>query len=180
MLIGAWGALLYYNSNPFFIRLFTHKASQVFAWIIICLIAINRFHFASVLDNELVSGVAVILIIGQITRINRIINLENNLFDFLGKISYGIYVIHPLVIFGFSKLIGDITLNNGYKYLLVYSSIIGTTILLSYLSYEYFEKWFLRLKHKYTVIKTSATRNYSDILDSEAKDIYMEEKARPA
>ena len=94
---------------------------------------------------------------GQVTKKNNIINLENKPLDFIGKISYGIYVIHPLVIFLFYKILGHLS-DSLLNYVLVYVLVTVTTILISYLSYEYFEKRFLKLKLKYTTIKSSSTR----------------------
>lgn len=178
MMIGAVGAIFYYSGNPLFLRVTTSKVAQVIAWGVIALIAINKFHIASVLDNELVSLITVILIVSQIQVQGRIINLERGIFDFLGKISYGIYVIHPLIIFGASKLIGGVELNLLLKYFLVYAGIIACTIVLSYLSYEYFEKWFLRLKHKYSVVKTSASRERQKTHDSQPITIYTENETQ--
>ena len=153
MLIGVVGAILYYNQNQRFLQLSTHVMTQIVAWIAMLLIALNKFHFASVIDVELVSIIALCLIMGQVTKRNRIINLENAAFDFIGKISYGIYVIHPLLIFYFSRLLGTLA-DNSLNYLLLYLLITTTTILLAWLSYEFYEKRFLQLKTKYTAIKS--------------------------
>ena len=40
---------------------------------------------------------------GQITKRNNFINLENKVRDFIGKISHAIYVINPLSIFYFAR-----------------------------------------------------------------------------
>lgn len=77
--------------------------------------------------------------------INKI--LASNSFQYLGKISYGIYVWHILVLlmlkqFYISKnLIVDLSLT------------IGLTILFAHLSYYYFEVYFLKLKDKSLVLK---------------------------
>lgn len=154
MMIGALGSILYKNKNEIFMRIVDVKLTQVICWIIIFFVAINKFHIASILDNEIISVVALFIIIGQINVINRVINLELNFFNFLGKISYGIYVIHPLLIFCFSKFIGDLYIYKPYKYIIVYFSILGLTIFISYILYEYFEKYFLSLKRKFVVIKS--------------------------
>jgi peptidoglycan/LPS O-acetylase OafA/YrhL len=158
MLVGAIGAILFHKKNRTFTYLFSSKLFQIIAWAVMALIIVNRFHVASVIDNELVSIVALIIIIGQITVKNRILNLSGNVFDFLGKVSYGMYVIHPLVIFAMEKAIGSIEINIAIKYTVVYGSIIGITVFLAYLSYENYEKLFLRLRHKYSVIRTSASK----------------------
>ena len=152
---------------PCFLRVTTSKLSQVLAWGVIALLALNYFHIASVLDHEFVSLVTVILIVGQISSRARIINLEHNVFDFLGQISYGIYVIHPLIIFAAANVMKDIQMNLVVKYMVVYSSIVAVTVLVSYLSYAYFEKWFLQRKQQYSVIKTSASKEYLQSKDTE-------------
>lgn len=123
------------------------------------LLAINRFHIASVIDGEIVSVITVCLIMGQITKKNNIINLENPICDFIGKISYGIYVIHPILIFYFSKLIGHFKSNSIFNYLIVYILITSTTIIISYISYEFFEKKFLKLKAKYSTVNSKNSRD---------------------
>jgi peptidoglycan/LPS O-acetylase OafA/YrhL len=159
MLLGAMSAILYYEQHHLFIKIATTKAVQVVCWICLSFVALNRFHIASFLDNEIITGITCLIIIGQITG-KGIISLENNIFDFLGKISYGIYVIHPLLIFLFSKILKDITSLAIVNYLLVYTSILATTIIIAHLSYQYFEKPFLRLKtKKYSVIQSSGTKN---------------------
>lgn len=154
MLMGCLAAILYKRKNALLIKIGQNKLTQIVCWTIILLSAVNKFHIGSIIDNEIISGITVFLIIGQIGERNRIINLENKVCDFLGKISYGIYVIHPLLIFYFSKILYSIPGDSVYKYALIYLVVVGGTIFIAYLSYEYFEKYFLRLKRKYTVVKS--------------------------
>ncbi len=159
MMIGALGAILYNQKNKLFLLTTDNKIYQGSCWFIVLLVAINKFHLASIIDNEIICVVALGLIIGQIRINNRIINLEINVFDFLGKISYGIYVIHPLLIFFFSKIFGRANVSPPYKYFIVYFVILSTTILISYFSYTYFEKYFLNLKKKFVIIASTASAN---------------------
>lgn len=158
MLIGSLGAIFYFNRQPLFLKIFSSKITQGVAWLIVLLMIFNSFHIASVIDHEIVSGVTVALIIGQITVKNRLINLDNKVCDFLGKISYGMYVTHPLIIFFSAKLLKDIGTPSLWKYCLVYAFVLGTTILISWVSYEYFEKRFLKIKMKYTTVPSSNVR----------------------
>ena len=176
MMIGALGAIIFFKgtsmekeNKAFFCsigvpteKLIDNKVAQFIGWTVIFLLAINKYRLASIIDQEFISLVTVVLIIGQINIKNRIINLENTVCDFLGKISYGIYIIHPLVILFFSKILSDLDLPIALKYPLVYGGIIGTTILTAYLSYQYFEKYFLKLKEKFAVIRSSDTK-YSGV-----------------
>jgi peptidoglycan/LPS O-acetylase OafA/YrhL len=159
MMIGAAGAVLYYKGNAGFIKVITHWLLQAIAWGIIVLLALNKFKAPSFIDNEIIALITVVLILGQITRKQKIINLENRVCDFIGKISYGVYVIHPLIIFYLSKLIGKHISNSVAGYILVYAVVTAVTLILAYLSYEYFEKRFLKIKQQYTVIKSAASRN---------------------
>lgn len=157
MLIGVVGAILYYNQNKIFLTVATHKITQLLAWTSIFLITLNKFYIFSAVNDEVVSVVALILIMGQITKRNYLINLENKVCDFVGKISYGMYIIHPLLIFFMAKLLGNLedTITN---YILVYTLVIAATMLLAYVSYEYYEKWFLKLKKKYESIQTTHSK----------------------
>lgn len=159
MLIGVVGAILYYYNNQRFVSFTTNKITQIISWSVIFLIAINKFHIASVIDGELISIISVFLIMGQITKRNNIINLENKFCDFIGKISYGVYVIHPILIFLFAQLIGRFNSTSLTNYILVYTSITVATILLAYLSYHYYEARFLKLKAKYATVKSANSRN---------------------
>ena len=159
MLIGAIGAILYFQKNNVLLKIVNNKVTQLISWFVILLIAINKFHIISLLDNEFVSLISTFLIIGQIEKSNRLINLDKSFFDFLGKISYGIYVIHPLVIFYLSKIIKFSVVDDTFlDYLVVYFAVFSATLTLSYLSYEFFEKKFLLLKVGYTTIKSSGTK----------------------
>lgn len=74
---------------------------------------------------------------------------RNKTFSFLGKISYGIYMYHPFVmfiVFPFANKLfnpqSDILAYN----LFVYFFVILITIFISHLSYKYFESLFIRIK----------------------------------
>lgn len=157
MLLGALGAVLYKQQHSLFLKITNNKITQVFCWIILGIVLINKFHVASVIDDDLISGVALCLVIGQISVRNRIINLEQRVFDFLGKISYGIYVIHPLLLYVLQKPLKQIPLDGAVKYFVVYIIVILCTVLLAWVSYTYFEKYFLRLKGRFTVVPSSAS-----------------------
>lgn len=66
MLIGALGALYYKKNNIVFLKFANNKFTQSICWLIIFLALINQFHVASVVDNEIISVVALFIIIGQI------------------------------------------------------------------------------------------------------------------
>lgn len=159
MLIGAMGALLFFQNNELFIKFSAHILTQIAAWAAIFLALINKFHIANILNHEFMSIATVLLIIGQIKSKNKIINLDRGIFEFLGKISYGIYVIHPLIIFGLARVfllfLGEPTV---LHYILAYTGVTGLTILVSHVSYRYMEKPFLKLKSRFTTVKSMSSK----------------------
>lgn len=161
MLIGALGAVLYSDSHRIFLKIADNKLTQFISLSVIVSLLFNKFHISSVIDNEIISVIALFIIIGQINVKNRLLNFDFFLFDFLGKISYGIYVIHPLVIFIMHKyLFSHLNTEGAFKYILVYTGAFSLTIFCSWLSYEFFEKHFLRLKEKVTAVKSSGTKYF--------------------
>ena len=68
MLIGAFGAILYENDSKLFIKIITSKVIQLVSWGVMILVAINKFHIASFLDNEILTLITVVIIIDQITK----------------------------------------------------------------------------------------------------------------
>ena len=79
--------------------------------------------------------------------------------SYFGKISYGIYMLHPLVICLVVKALSmtRIPVSNTFFGVLMCLSIIALTLLFSSASYELFERRFLNIKKKYMVIESSAT-----------------------
>ena len=90
---------------------------------------------------------------------NSVIKIENKAFVFLGNISYGLYMYHLIVVaafIGFLKYIGFQVDNSVTSQLVVYIGVISLTIFISWLSYRYLESWFLKIKHKFTVVKSGS------------------------
>lgn len=157
MSIGVVAAIFYYYKNEIFMAITTHKMAQILSWLCVLLLVINKFHISSVINHEFISIVTVCLIMGQITR-SSFINLENKIFDFIGKISYGIYVIHMVLILYLSNFIGKLS-GNVLNYILVYILVLACTIFFSWISYEFFEKKFLKMKEKYSIVKSRNIKN---------------------
>jgi len=155
MMVGAIGAILYFNNNTFFLNLFSSKIMQSFSWILFILVSSEVIHIPFPIAQEVISVAVLSIIIGQVTVKKRIVNLENKICDFIGKISYGIYVIHPLILLLLSKLYYPLNIQSGVKYVLVFSTSLTVIIAVAWLSYTYFEKPFLKLKSKFAVVQTS-------------------------
>ncbi len=161
MSIGGIAALLCLQRHDLFIKTVTHPFTQVICWLSLLLMFVNKFHIPYFPDNGLVALVTCGLIVNLSFNKKTLISLENRFFDLLGKVSYGIYIIHPVVIFYYGMLLEKINTGTAGKLLLVYGGVLLLTVLFAWLSYELLEKIFLRLKDNFSTIKSADSR-YSD------------------
>ncbi|UOE41528.1 acyltransferase [Chryseobacterium suipulveris] len=162
MVIGALGAYLYFHKKEWITDLLNRKVFEILAVLFFVLVLFNKFHIASPINHEIASAFTLLIIINQITNSKKLFSLENRILNFLGKISYGLYVWNPLLIYLVSLIYQnyflDIKMNTVLLVILVFMINTAVIIAVSYVSYEYFEKRFLRIKHKYTTVKSSATK----------------------
>ncbi|WP_046756737.1 acyltransferase family protein [Kordia jejudonensis] len=107
-------------------------------------ININLYHFISMVLFSFV-----ILTLSY----KPVITIRNASLNYLGKISYGIYMYHPLVMqlvgLLLLKLVAKIDMPAIVIVLLSYGLVFGVTLIVSHFSYVYFEKPFLKLKNKF-------------------------------
>ncbi|MGK0308954.1 MAG: peptidoglycan/LPS O-acetylase OafA/YrhL [Urechidicola sp.] len=78
--------------------------------------------------------------------------LQNKIMNYLGKISYGIYMYHAIImqLVGFIYLKGISKFNFSYTVdiFIIYLSTIILTVVIAHLSYKYYESYFLNQKRK--------------------------------
>jgi len=158
MAIGALGAYLYFYHKDLILRL-NNRYLEIATYIFFILIIFNKFKISSAIDHEIASFFTLVLIISQISNPEKLISFENPIFNFLGKISFGLYVWNPLVIYLCSFVLIDFlsifNFSNTINLIIVFVFNIFFIILVSYLSYEYFEKRFLKIKKKFMIVKSS-------------------------
>jgi peptidoglycan/LPS O-acetylase OafA/YrhL len=158
MAIGGIGAVWFHQHSPAFWKICTSLVAQIIAWGGLAALAFNQFHILPIIDNEVVSVLTVVLIVNVSSNPHTMVNLEWSLPNYLGKISYGIYVIHPLVIFGMQRWCGAWMSQHAptLRYVLVYGGVMALTIGLAASSYEFYEKRFLNLKERFSTVKSSS------------------------
>lgn len=156
MMIGAIGAICFFNKNQIFLRIFTNKWSQITSWLIFIFSGFIFKYVPALITAEFIAILSLFLIMSQIEGKPRFINLENKYFDFIGKISYGIYVIHPLLIFILSTFWIQLSIQFPVllQYIIIYATVLSVTIFIAWLSYRYYENPFLKLKNKFAIIKS--------------------------
>lgn len=155
--IGGIGAVLYHQKSKM-VKFFTSKVAQWIVLISLIVMLLEEFRFSMLIDHQLVALVTLSLILSNITLKKPLLNLENNFFNFIGKLSYGIYVYHKLIVLLLVPFIQFLPVPNGLKLASLGILSLVLTIAISYLSYHYFEKRFLKLKSKYTTIKSTSEK----------------------
>jgi len=104
----------------------------------------------SFFSQEIFSILFGIIIINLSANKNGLLLFENRLFNFLGKISYGLYMYHVIVIVSCIQLFRYLDLLKYHMMLLCICLLF--TIILASLSYLIFEKQFLELKRRYSIV----------------------------
>ncbi|MET3730529.1 acyltransferase family protein [Moheibacter stercoris] len=157
--IGALGAYVFWKKYKI-VDYINHPIFQTLIWAFLLMVAFNKFHIFSIIDHEIIAIFIVFLIINQISSPKPIFSLENKIFDYLGKISFGIYVYNPLVIFLLYSVAHYITRlpNNFVSYFGIFFIVILLNILIAHISYHTLEKYFLKIKHKYSTVRSSASK----------------------
>ena len=84
-----------------------------------------------------------------------LLKLDNSVLNYLGEISYGVYMYHMIIIFGIVLLFMNMLngLNSFVSSLLFYVMLTAGVIVTAGLSKKYFEDNFLKLKHRFSPIK---------------------------
>jgi len=158
MMIGAMGGILFFAKNKIFIKLFSLKSLQLIAWFLFFLIGFNLIPVPFIISHEIVSVASLCIIIGQLSPDKRLINLDTRIFDLTGKISYGIYIYHPFVIILLSMIIKPLLMPLIFRYIVAYLLSIVFSIVIAWLSYNYIEYPFLKLKSKMAIIKSRSSK----------------------
>ena len=160
MVIGGIGAVMLYHQKTAILNFLYSKTNQYLQLFLFTLILSNVldsgiFNF---IKNEILAVNVMMLLLNISSNPQRLWSLENRLFDFLGKISYGLYVYHLMVVVmvvkSFLKLGLYVDLPTWLGGLMTILTTTLLSILIAHLSYRYFESYFLRKKEKFSVIKT--------------------------
>jgi len=155
MAIGALFAYANFKSWSF-LKLFYYRIIQVLAWGAFISSFVWRFHISTFIDNEAYSLIIGIIILNVSCNPATIFTLENSVLKYLGKISYGIYAYHMLIILAWTIFFVPDRQHHPASGFFIPFAILGITILVAHISYFYFEKRFLERKHRYSTIPTAA------------------------
>lgn len=157
MAIGGLGAVLLRQRGALLGYVYSRTA-QLLCWAILVYSALYKpIHIRSTINHELYSFVFIIIILNVSTNKSSLINLELPVFDFMGKISYGLYMYHLLIIFLLSTALKPYLSPVWSCYALIYVSVIALTTIAAYFSYHYFELPFLNMKERFAVVLSQSS-----------------------
>lgn len=134
--------------------LYSNKMIPVF------IVVLNVFYFTTnwfVLENRflynLLSTLLFCLLIHTLAYNNIGKQIKNSILNYLGRISYGIYMYHIIAlnfsVFLILKVNENKNLNENLTIVLIYIMTFVLTIIMAHLSYKYFELKFLKIKNKF-------------------------------
>ncbi|HEV7232249.1 MAG TPA: acyltransferase [Bacteroidia bacterium] len=156
MAIGGLGAWLLFHDKTKILNVIYKPLVQV---LLLCGIfaSLSTGLFGHVKFRHVVNSLLFIgLILNLAGNPNSLLRLENNFYRFMGRISYGLYMFHPLcfylVFYACKPYLyqGPLMAVNILIYVLVFALSTG----IAWLSYTLFEKRFLKMKPKYSLIES--------------------------
>lgn len=104
MMLGAAGAIMYYRGTEWFKRLCGNRYVAITAWVLFFTSGLWAKYLPSPIINEVVALISLMVIMAGLVWKPL---LENRVMNYLGKISYGIYVIHPILLYIGTRLLGE-------------------------------------------------------------------------
>jgi peptidoglycan/LPS O-acetylase OafA/YrhL len=156
--IAAW----IYLKNHRILTLLYHPVSQIICWLffaVSCIFGPIDFHY--IINKEVYSIAFAIIILNVGTNPRTIIKLRGRLLDFLGRISYGMYVLHPFIIILAAiplKYIIPSVHNKPLQFIIISTFVFPLSVLIAWLSFQYFESGFLKKKKRYMKISSTNTQ----------------------
>jgi peptidoglycan/LPS O-acetylase OafA/YrhL len=153
MAIGAIGAYyLYYLKAPI-LRFIFSPYTQLISFVVVLQLMLFGVKIP-ILHHEICSLLFIIIILNLAANPNCYLSLENRILNYLGKISYSIYMWHSIALavglklaMAYNPKVDDFSSN-----LVYYVVSLAVTLALSIASYELFEKPFLTYKNQFAKI----------------------------
>jgi peptidoglycan/LPS O-acetylase OafA/YrhL len=175
MAIGGIAAWLYAHKHRSLVIIY-HPIVQIICWaFFIASIIFGPFEIHYIINKEVYSIAFAVIILNVSTHPFSLIKLKHKVFDFLGRISYGIYVLHPFVIvlvsFPLKYIVPKIP-GKPFQFLFIGSLTVPLTILFAWLSFRFFESRFLKKKEKFSRI--ASTNDDSEVKNKGATELNAE------
>ena len=162
MAIGGMGAYFIFHRNAPLSELLIYKKPfqvLIYGTLISYLLffnTINHVVWNAVFQTPIISGLLInclflYLIIGVSLVEHNIIKLRSKILNYLGEISYGIYMYHLIIIFGCIQVFKNylLQLSAPISSLLFYTLVLSLVVVVSVISKRVFEDYFLKFKNRF-------------------------------
>jgi peptidoglycan/LPS O-acetylase OafA/YrhL len=148
--VGALGAYYFYKKDGF-IKIITTDSAFILS-ISVLIIAIFYDVKIAFFNSSFYALLFIIVILNLVCNKRFLKVLENNFFTYMGKISFGLYMYHQIMIVLCINVLIKLNFMNN---IILYIASLITTVLVASLSYEFLEKPFLKMKNKWSVFNTN-------------------------
>jgi peptidoglycan/LPS O-acetylase OafA/YrhL len=158
MMLGAVFAIWcrnYFSGNQFFqvkispAFLFSQRFQQMLYLGYLAYLGVAIFVNPAFYNDQLLSILTACCIANLALNPNCIISLDNRVLSFIGKISFGLYLLHKFPIHFMLLSSRAMGINNlVVENLFVYSTSIALALGMAWISFTYYESYFLKLKDK--------------------------------
>ena len=157
MAIGGIAAYIFVMNKESLLQLLFKKNLQILVYTTLFLLLILRVN-VPLINQEFYSVIFAYIVLNMAANPESIVTLKYKWMSYLGSLSYGIYLYHPVmrilsleaVKYLFNRNIAGWQMEFSF-----YSLTIGSTLLISMLSYKFMEKPFLNLKKKFSFINSA-------------------------
>jgi peptidoglycan/LPS O-acetylase OafA/YrhL len=157
MAAGAVGAVLVHRRSPL-LRIIFHPVAQVvtLAAFVAVIVDFDRlFAWTPSLATIVLSLVFVLLVLNVGCNERVLLRVGTAALDYLGRISYGVYMFHPLLVYGIFLVIHGLGWKMSTPLLgAVYVVALLATVGVAAASYRWFETPFLRLKKRFARVES--------------------------
>ena len=147
MAIGGLAAFILFEKRNKILEIIYHPAVQIINFLLLVYILCTGL-YVPVISNLIHGIVFSILILNLAANPKSILSLEWRPLNYLGKISYGVYMYHPICIFLCIKtmLLLNLQMNGTFAWIVLYVLIFVCSISIAALSYKFIEQPLLKLK----------------------------------
>jgi peptidoglycan/LPS O-acetylase OafA/YrhL len=156
MAMGGLGAFLLQRRSRRALEVLHHRLTQVVAFALLGYFVWRGMPLGA-LNNTVWGILFSVVVVNLATNPRGLLRLDNRVFNYLGRISFGLYVYHSFAIVGILALLEPWRPRAGIGFHgALYLLSFGLTVLLAALSYRFYESPFLRLKQRHTVIASES------------------------
>lgn len=156
MAIGGVFAFLLFQNKPVMLRVLTARSTQVVVWAGLALLLVKGQYFPYI-NHELYSVLFGLMVFNLALTDTSIISLRHPVLDYLGRISYGLYMLHLIAITVVVKTVDLVWPSESVlRHVTTFGAAVAVSVVLAGLSYRYLEAPFLQLKKRFARIHSGS------------------------